>query len=131
MLCSILESLSVRSKRRVIAFSYHFLIGAVCFTGIYAGRAVNSSCLVNGSASMLLFDILTFRVIPVSRWIEEKLIPEAACYNCGAAIGLTQAYKCSCGFLPHKERHIFSPCPMCGKTFSWIICPECETSIPI
>ncbi len=115
----------------MIAFAYHFLIGAVCLTGIYAGIAVNSHRLTEGSASLWLADILTFRAIPVSRWIEEKLIPEARCFGCGTIIDLVGLYKCGCGFLSHKERHIFGPCPMCGKTFSWIICPECETSIPI
>jgi hypothetical protein len=125
------QEVSVRSKRRIIAFTYHALIAAIGFTGIIVGQALSSSCLIRASATVLIADILTFRVIPITLLIEEKLIPEAVCYGCGAMIDLTGLYKCGCGFLPHEERHIFTPCPMCGKTFSWITCPECETSIPI
>lgn len=127
----ICQNVSIRNKRRIIAFSYHALIAGISVASILAGQALSSPCFIKASITLLIADILTFRVIPVTLWIEEKLIPEAVCYGCGAAIDLVGLYKCGCGFLSHKERHLFSPCPMCGKSFSWITCPECETSIPI
>jgi len=121
---SMCHHLSLRLRRRLIAFTYHLLISVLCFLGFFIG-------LTKLSAAILLADILTFRIIPVLRWFEEILIEEASCYSCGAAIDLVGVYKCGCGFVSWKERHAFSPCPMCGKYFNWIVCPECETTIPI
>lgn len=130
-MCIAFQSLSIKRRRKIIASFYHLGVVAVSLIGIKAGTILNSYSLLNVSASFLLGHILTFRIIPISRWIQEKLIQEAICFGCGAVIELVSLYRCGCGYSHYKERHVFSPCPMCGKYFLWITCPECETSIPI
>lgn len=120
---------SVRSKRQIIAFCYHVGVVMICIAMAKAGQFFNSSAMFQVSGVILLAHLLTFRIIPVSRWLQEWLIPEAVCPGCGTAIDLVGIYRCGCGFVPHKERHVFSPCPMCGKLYSWVVCPLCETSI--
>lgn len=115
----------------MIAFSYNIAVIGVSLGIISFGKYIGSESLTGVAAFLLLFHTLTSRIIPISRWIEEALIPEAICYGCGAVIELVNLYRCGCGFVSHEERHVFSPCPMCGKYFLWISCPECETSIPI
>jgi hypothetical protein len=123
--------MSIKTKRHLVAFGYH--AGVLTFVVLMAriGTAIGSQGIVGASALILLGHILTFRAIPISRWVQEMLIPEATCYGCGAAIELVGLYRCGCGFVSHKERHAFSPCPMCGKNYSWFVCPECETSLPV
>lgn len=124
-------TISIRRKRRLIALCYHFGVVAIVVVVAKIGMVADNTLLINMAAVVLLSHLFTFRIIPVSRWIQKRLISEAICLSCGAVIDLVGLYRCGCGFLSHKERHVFSPCPMCGKTFSWINCPECETSIPI
>ena len=121
--------MNVRTKRQIIAFCYNAVIVILCLLAAKAGLVFDSPALLQTSGALLLGHILTFRVIPVSRWLQEALITEAVCFGCGTAVDLVGQYRCGCGFVPYKERHAFSPCPMCGKTFSWIVCPSCETSI--
>lgn len=123
--------LSIKRKRQLIRLTYH---GGVISSGLVGTKlavAINSSGLFNLFALLLIAHILTFRLISVSRWIEEKMITEATCLSCGTAISLVGTYRCGCGFISYKERHVFSPCPMCGKFYLWVTCPACETSIPI
>lgn len=123
--------LSVRSKRRFTAFCYHIGVIAVCIAMAKAGQITNSPAMLQASGAVLFIHIATFRVIPVARWLQEWLIPEAVCPGCGAVIDLVGIYRCGCGFVPHIERHVFSPCPLCGKGYMWVVCPSCETSILI
>lgn len=123
--------MSVRGKRRLIVFCYHAGIAIFCIVLAKSGEIVGSALMPRIAGAILLGDILTFRLIPLSRHLEELLIPEAVCYSCGTVIDLVGSFRCGCGFLSHKERHVFSPCPMCGKVFLFLTCPSCETSIPI
>lgn len=122
--------MGVRLKRWIIAVLYHCLVITMGITGAKAGIALESETLFQGAMAILLIHALTFRVIPISRWLQERLIPEATCFGCGSTVDLVNRYKCGCGFIPHSARHAFSPCH-CGKGFRWVVCPECETSIPI
>lgn len=115
--------MSIKTKRRIIAFLYHAGIIAITLIGL----KINIPFFVG----LLLFHVLTYRMIPVLRWIQEKLIKDVVCYTCGTEIDLINQFRCSCGYMPYKERHVFSPCPMCRKYFLWITCPLCETSILI
>ncbi|MBI5695304.1 MAG: hypothetical protein HZC51_06115 [Nitrospirae bacterium] len=121
--------MGVRTKRRIIAFCYNVGIVTVCLLMAKAGLALDRCSLLEVSGAVFIGHILTFRVIPVSRWLQEALIPEAVCFGCGTPVELVGQFRCGCGFVPYKERHAFSPCPMCGKLFSWVVCPSCETSI--
>ena len=126
-----IQSLSVKRKRQIIAFCYHAGIIAICLTGVKLSILINSPDLRQVSSIILLLHLLTFRVLPISRWIQERLIPEATCPACGAVIELVALHRCKCGFISFRERHIFSPCSMCHQHFCWLVCPECQISIPI
>jgi hypothetical protein len=123
--------MGVRGKRRLVAFCYHSAVSILCAGGIYIGAIFDSPTMARTFAFLLLFHVLTFRIVPVSRWLQETLIREVECYACGSVIELEGTYKCGCGYISHRERHVFSPCPMCGKYYSWVVCPMCETSITI
>jgi hypothetical protein len=125
------EVLSIRTKRRLIAFCYHTGIVVFCIGLMKAGEIIGSTVMPEVAAAVLLGDILTFRIIPLSRKLQELLIPEAVCFGCGTVIGLLGIYRDGCGYQSYKERHVFSPCPNCHKYFDWIECPACQTSIPI
>jgi len=130
-MCMDWQSYTIKTKRKIIAFIYHSGVISISLIGIKAGTAFNSPGLLNISAIVLLAHLLTFRIIPILRWIQERLIREATCYGCGAMIALDGLFRCSCGYMSHRERHVFSHCPMCSKYYRWITCPACETSIPI
>ncbi|WKZ32784.1 MAG: hypothetical protein QY316_12890 [Thermodesulfobacteriota bacterium] len=123
--------MGIRLKRRLIAAVYHCSVIAVIYTGAKAGSAFGSEFVFQSAIALFIIHILTFKVVPVSRRLQELLIPEASCFACGATVDLVNRYKCGCGFLSFKDRHAFSPCPNCGKGFLWVVCPACETSIPI
>jgi len=125
------SSWNIKTRRQMISFLYHLAVLMFSFFGIEVGFALGSNGLINLSACLFAFHLLTFRVIPISRWIQEQLIQEAVCYACGQEVELVNQYRCSCGYISPRERHVFSPCPICGKCFSWIVCPVCETSILI
>lgn len=123
--------MGLRLKRRLIAVAYHSLVITVCYAGVRTGIAFGSEFLLQSAIALFVLHFLTFKVLPVSRRLQEWLIPEAACFACGSTVDLVNRYRCGCGFIPHKDRHAFSPCPNCGKGFLWVVCPACETSIPI
>jgi hypothetical protein len=125
------SSWNVKNRRHLISFLYHLAVWSIALFGIRVGEALSSHNLIFLSGSLLTFHLLTFKVIPVSRWLQEYLIPEAVCPGCGQAIELVGLYRCNCGYLSPRERHIFTPCPLCRKQFLWLICPVCETSILI
>lgn len=113
----------------MIAFCYHLGIITISLAGMTIGVFLNSPGLVGVSVILLMLHLLTFRIIPVSRWIQESLIREATCTICGAEVELVNLYKCGCGYT--HVWHAFSPCPMCRASFQFVICPECESSIPV
>jgi len=122
---------NVKNRRQSISFLYHLAVWSIALFGISVGEALGSHNITFLSGSLLAFDLLTFSIIPFSRWLQEYLIPEAACPACGHTVELIGQYRCSCGYLSPRERHIFSPCPLCRKHFRWLTCPVCETSILI
>ena len=123
--------MGIRLKRRLIAAAYHCSIITLCYAGLRAGSAFGSEFVFQTAIGFFIIHILTFKVVPVSRRLQEWLIPEAACFACGSTGDLVNRYKCGCGFISFKDRHVFTPCPNCGKGFLWVVCPACETSIPI
>lgn len=123
--------MGIRLKRRLIAVAYHYSIIMVSYAGAKAGIAFGSELVFQIAIALFIIHILTFKVIPVSRLLQERLIQEATCFACGSTIELVSRFKCGCGFISYKDRHVFSPCPNCDKGFLWVVCPQCETSIPI
>jgi hypothetical protein len=74
---------------------------------------------------------LTLRLNPLPRLVQMRLIRQATCGECGCIIDLVDSWRCGCGFTTWRPRHVFSPCPHCGKVFRWLACPGCQASIPI
>ena len=123
--------MGIRAKRRLIVYCYHagIIVGSIGL--IKLGAVIGNNLMPKIAVAIVIGDALTFRLLPLSRHLCEWLMPEAVCYSCGTVIELVGIFRCGCGFISHKERHVFSPCSMCGKYFSWLSCPICETSIPI
>ena len=124
-------SLSIRQKRFLIALCFHSVVIGICLLGAKTGTLFHWPILYQVSAIILLLHLITFKIIPFSRYLQERLITEAVCPGCGEIVELIGLYKCGCGFVPAIERHAFSPCPFCRKYYQWAVCPACETSILI
>ena len=123
--------MSIRMKRRLIASCYHAGIVVFCIGLAKVGSIDGNAAMSEVAGVIILGDILTFRVIPLSRKLQELLIQEAVCFGCGTVISLVSIYRDGCGYQSYKERHVFSPCQNCGRHFDWVECPVCQTSIVI
>lgn len=124
--------MSVLLKKRIVTFFYHLLVVIVVVVTTAIGKNINNQTMVNIAMLTLWADVLTFRLIPLSRYLTQWIISTAACYGCGHVIDLKSLWQCSgCRFRSFKERHLFKPCVQCGKVPKWLICPVCETSIPM
>jgi len=115
-----LSSSNIKTRRQLISFLYHLAIWTIGLLGISVG--------INLMFYLLVFHLLTFRFIPILRWLQEQLIPDAVCFACGQDIELVNQYRCGCGYISPRERHIFSPCALCKQSFLWIECPACQSS---
>jgi hypothetical protein len=124
-----METLSIRDKRQWITFFYHFSVISISLVLAKLGSIIEIHVLTRLAIAALLAHLLTFRIFPISEWIQTKLIRKANCGICGADFELENLYQCTCGYI--QVRHAFSPCPMCGTEFLWVVCPECDSSIAI
>ena len=123
--------MAIRAKRRLIVFCYHAVIIVGSIGLMKLGAAIGNNLMPKIAVAIVIGDALTFRLLPLSRHLCEWLMPEAVCYSCGTVIELMGIFRCGCGYQSYKERHVFSPCPMCGKVFLFIECPVDGTTIPI
>jgi len=121
--------MTLKMKRNLVALLYHGTIVLTTVGGSMLGIAMSSQDITLLFSAILFLHLLTFRLNPLGRLIQEKMIQEAECPGCGYMIDLVNLWKCHCGFTVYEPRHAFSPCPNCGKVFSWIDCPYCDTSI--
>lgn len=111
---------SLRWKKRAIAMTYHSII----LLGVIIGAQVNEPLLV----WIGIFDILSFRLIPVVKFIQSWLILTAKCSHCQNIINLKGHWQCSCGYISQISRHVFLPCLQCGNIFTFITC-DCGIGI--
>lgn len=65
----------------------------------------------------------------VAEWLWVRMAPQGICAACGQAIPLVARWKCSCGHLPPRPRHVFGRCYLCRKGFRWVVCPGCDGSV--
>lgn len=113
--------MNIRWQKRFIALAYHSAIFALLVIGI---NTENSFLITLG-----IFDALMFRLFPIVRVFQRLLITKTSCPTCQKEIELTANWKCSCGYSCQTSRHVFLPCRQCGKTFSFIACPNYDTTI--
>ncbi len=103
-------------------------------TGIsYALPAGSILLAVAGPSGLGVFGFIaalaTYLLQPrVAGWMWAVLAPHGHCQACGHAMPLVARWKCSCGYLPPRPRHVFSRCRLCGKGFRWVVCPVCDGS---
>ena len=123
--------MSIQSKRNLISFLFYGLIFFIGIGGVILGQATNTQHLIYGSLGILIGFVLFYKITPISRWLEQLMIRQVGCYSCGKKIELIGRWRCGCSFVTYQERHVFSPCPLCGKVFSFLVCQQCETGIPL
>jgi hypothetical protein len=123
--------MSLKGKRFLLGAYYHGLALILCLAGLLLGEVARAPALAGLAVLGLLVHILAFRLDPVGRFIQERLIQQAECPACGDVVDLVDTWSCACGFVTWRPRHAFSPCCNCGRVMSWIVCPGCEASIPI
>lgn len=83
------------------------------------------------SALALVVYSLTWRLNPLPRLVQGWAIRQTKCLACGEIIELVDTWQCGCGFTSWQPRHVCSPCPHCRKVFRWLVCPNCQASIPV
>ena len=106
--------MSLRNKKRGIGLAYHSIILAVAMIGV----EIHEPWLV----WIGILDLLSFRLIPVVRFIQSKLIPTTRCTHCNNSITLKGHWQCSCGYISQIPRHVFLLCPQCGNDFTFVTC---------
>jgi len=104
----------------------------IIFLGItfWLGAKMGTQVMIIGSGYLLILHILTFRLIPIDRYIAQWLIRSATCYLCYQRTALDSFWRCGCGFQGYAPRSALSACPECGKLFKWVVC-ICGTTLPI
>ena len=105
---------SLRWKKRAITMIYHSIIFAIVMLGVN----MDEPWLV----WIGIFDLLSFRIIPVDRFIQSKLIPTTQCSHFHNSISLKGHWQCSCGYISQIPRHVFLPCAQCGNDFTFVTC---------
>lgn len=115
--------MNIRCQKRLIALVYHSIILVLFVVGM---NTANSLLIIIGIA-----DLLTFRKLPLVKNIQAALLKMVNCPNCQKELALTDHWQCSCGYSFQTQRHIFLPCPNCGKSFTFIACSNCDATILI
>ncbi|MFW6174788.1 MAG: hypothetical protein ACOC5K_03330 [Chloroflexota bacterium] len=122
--------MSLRSRRVLLRVAAHGGATAALLLGIVIAAVADSPGTAFFFGLLLLAYLATMRVNPLPRMLERRQLQELECAACGQIFELTSTWDCGCGFLAWAPRHALSPCPNCGKTFSWLQCPRCENGIP-
>ncbi len=100
---------------------YHSIIFAIAMLGV----STNEPWLV----WIGILELLSFRRIPVARFIQSKLITTAQCPHCSNKISLINHWQCACGYISQISQHVFAPCIQCGRDFTFINCHYCGVGI--
>jgi len=107
-----------------------WFIGIIYHLSFLAGVIIGIDRQIDWLVYLGIFDLFTLRLIPIVRFIQIALIPNAHCSSCHGQTKLRDYWQCSCGYASQVSRHIFRPCPNCGNTFSFIInCQHCGVGI--
>jgi hypothetical protein len=120
----------VRSRRLAITAAFHASVLALGLGAILLGMKLSNQPLFDSGGFLMLVHLLTFQRIPLARWLQERLVREYCCSQCGLLLDLIASWRCGCKYVS-PGRHAFSPCPNCGKGFAWVACPGCGTGILI
>lgn len=120
-----------RTKRRLIVFCYHASTVTVAGLLALAGGATNNTALATAGGLLFWGNLLTWRIVPIGRYLVERLVSTALCPLCGEGIDLVSFWRCGCGFTSPRPRHVLSLCPECRKGFQYLVCPICQMSNPI
>ena len=121
--------MALRKIRLRVAFTYHTMITLAGLILTFLGYIFNFTPVFEVGALVILFHLLMFRLLPFDRLFQQWRIRHFTCNVCNLTLDLFNHWNCkgkSCGYT--TERHLFSPCPQCGKGFAWLNCPRCETS---
>lgn len=124
-------AMGLRTKRACIRLVFHALVMGTLLLAIGLGSLIGHGALAHWSMLFLLIYGLTVRRNPLPGLIERAAIKEHRCNWCQNKVPLKAPWQCSnCRFLP-RERHAFSVCPGCKKSWEYIECPYDGTVIPI
>ncbi len=122
--------MDLKTRRILIRLKIHAPVLTFLAAAAFVGMAAGSLSAAGPFALLFFIYGVTIPINPLPRIWEERTIQDAECPACGQGIDLVNTWSCGCGFVTWVPRHAFSPCPNCGKVFAWLVCPQCETSIP-
>ena len=126
-----MSHLSLDDRRLQLRLLYHLAVAGPVGLALAVGTAGQLEGLVATGIAILVFHLLTFRRSPLIPLLERAVLTLQGCPVCGYVISLNNWWRCSCGYTGFRERHVLAPCRNCGKEFSWLTCPNCETQIPL
>ena len=118
--------MELKRKRLTAVFTLHALIFGAGFMLAMIGFTANIAAISDLGVLIALVHVLTFRLIPLDRLFQEWRVQLFICFVCKLEIDMLEHWRCNCGYT--ADRHLFSPCPQCGKGFAWLACPRCGTS---
>jgi len=113
----------VRYQRWLFRMVY-ILIGSVLL-------AASTLDATHTAVYLILFIILSFCCPRLVIWLEVLLFRYARCRACGIHFDLVDRWRCSCGYISSKHRHLFRGCRRCKSHFPYVRCPRCSVSVDI
>ncbi len=120
---------SLKIKRQLLRLAVHSIVLAVLLIGMVLSSLSESQ----GAAAALFFlflgYVVTLRINPIPRLLEQSLVREIGCDVCSEVIDMMGHWQCGCGFVSWELRHALSTCPNCKKEYEWLQCPRCERSL--
>lgn len=124
--------MSLRRRRQLVSLACH--LASALLWSVWLGLGEAAQGLERASALALLGVLLYAlfgRLNPLPGRVACWAIRAAQCSACGAIVDLVDTWRCRCGFVTWRPRHVFAPCPHCGQGFRWVVCPGCGASILI
>lgn len=121
----------LRSRRLLLRVVLHGAISLTLLGVVLVAVTLEAPGLAGLVSLALLVYLATLRVNPLPRLVERSLLQREVCSACGAVFDLMGTWACGCGFVSWHPRHVLSPCPNCGRTFSFVECPNCAGGIRV
>lgn len=121
--------MSLRTRRQLLGGACVCLMISIGGVGMWLGEWLGVEELIVVSGLAVLAYIVALRLSRFPWRVQSWIIRDTRCLECGQRIDLVDNWRCGCGYVTWRPRHLFSPCPHCRKVFRWLICTRCQATI--
>lgn len=122
---------SLEARRVRLRLLYHLAVLGPLGLATALAPLAQVEGLATAASMLALLHLLVARLAAPVRLLERAVLKEQACPACNYRIPLRNWWRCPCGFVGFRERHVLAPCRNCGREFAWLTCPHCEVQIPL